>query len=136
MSHVRAGARDWYNQDKSVVIRSNPDLTDLLAHIISEVIGQRKARAFLFSSRIRSGGIEKIFDFRPLHVLRKSVSSNEEPGERYDVYKIDYGYYVDSINTSRAPDKLFEDNERGMYEVPKTTIDQSVELSWIRTSFR
>ncbi len=40
MNHVRAGARDWYNQDKAAVIRNDPLLADLLQHIIAEVIGE------------------------------------------------------------------------------------------------
>ncbi len=119
MNHVRAGARDWYNQDEAAVVKNNPLLADLLQHIIAEVIGQRKARAFLFSSTIRSAGVEKLFDARLLHILKKNVSSNEEPGARYDVYKIDYGCYVDLINTSRAPEGLLE-TEDGLYEeVPR-----------------
>jgi hypothetical protein len=50
MNHVRAGARDWYNQDKSAVIRNDTDLADLLQYIVAEVIGSRRARAFLLSS--------------------------------------------------------------------------------------
>jgi len=45
---------------------------------------------------------------RLLHLLKKSISSNVEPGRRYDVFKIDYGCYVDLINTSRAPGGLFQ----------------------------
>ncbi|CAN5143547.1 hypothetical protein BH10PSE12_BH10PSE12_16600 [soil metagenome] len=119
MSHVRAGARDWYNQDKAAVIKSNPLLADLLQHIIAEVIGQRRARAFLLSSKIRSAGVEKLFDSRLLHVLKKNVSSNDEPGERYDVYKIDYGCYVDLINTTKAPEGLIQEDDGIFHEVPR-----------------
>lgn len=118
MNHVRAGARDWFNQDKAAVIRNDMSLADLLQFIVSEVIGDRRARAFLFTSKGRSAGIDKLFDARLLHVLRKNVSSNDAPGERYDVYKIDYGCYVDLINTTKAPEGLLEDDD-GFSEVPK-----------------
>jgi hypothetical protein len=119
MNHVRAGARDWYNQDKAAVIRNTPQLADLLQHIIAEVIGGRRARAFLLSSKVRFKGVDKLFDSRLLHILKKNVSSNDEPGARYDVYKIDYGCYVDLINTTRAPEGLFQDDEGDFTEVPK-----------------
>ena len=119
MNHVRSGARDWYNQDKAAVIRNDTALADLLQYIIAEVIGSRRARAFLLSSKLRFFGVDKLFDSRLLHVLKKNVSSNDEPGARYDVYKIDYGCYVDLINTTRAPEGLFQDDD-GMYtEVPR-----------------
>ena len=140
MSHVRSGARDWYNQDKAAVIRTDGALADLLQHIIAEVIGTRRARAFLLSSKSRHTGVDKLFDSRLLHILKKNVSSNDEPGARYDVYKIDYGCYVDLINTTRAPEGLFEADDGSFIEVPRTTTGQSgarfliliVLLRWLR----
>lgn len=118
MNDVRAGARDWYNQDKAAVIRNDGTLADLLQHIIAEVIGSRRARAFLLSSKSRHSGVDKLFDSRLLHILKKNVSSHDDPGQRYDVYKIDYGCYVDLINTTRAPEGLFQMDEGAFTEVP------------------
>jgi hypothetical protein len=94
-------------------------LLDLLQYIISEVIGSRRARAFLLSSKIQHPGIERLFDSRLLHILKKNVSSHDEPGARYDVYKIDYGCYVDLINTTRAPEGLFQADDDMYTEVPQ-----------------
>ncbi len=122
MTHVRAGARDWYQQDKHAVIREDSSLDGLLSRIIEEVIGVRRARAFLLQSGRRVEEIEKLFDSRILHILKKNVSSHDEPGVRYDVYKIDYGCYVDLINTGKNPAGLFsadnEDGEEVTIEVP------------------
>lgn len=122
MQHVRAAARDWYQQDKASVIKGSEELSLLLDHIIGEVIGARRARAFLFASNVRDARIDQLFDSRLLHVLKKNISSHDEPGARYDVYKIDYGCYVDLINTAKMPEGLFEANESGeeqFIEVPK-----------------
>ena len=120
MQHVRAAARDWYSQDKAAAIRSSPELNDLLAHIVEQVIGSRRARAFLFPSNFRHAGIEKLFDSRLLHILKKNVSSRDQAGARFDVFKIDYGCYVDLINTTKAPHGLFEiDENEGFTEVPR-----------------
>ena len=49
-----------------------------------------------------------------LHIIKQSVSSRDTPGIRYNVYSIDYGCYVDLINTSRNPKGLFEvEDENG-----------------------
>lgn len=123
MAHVRGAARDWYNQDKSAAIRSDQQLGDVLAHIVDNVIGKRRARAFLFPSNNKHDGIEKLFDSRLLHVLKRNVSSHDRPGFRFDVYKIDYGCYVDLINTTKAPEGLFEIEDEGgvdkYVDVPK-----------------
>jgi len=107
--------------DKANSIRGNPLLSDLLQTIIEEVIGGRRARAFLFSSYQRDSRIEQLFDSRLLHVLKKNVSSHDQPGVRYDVYKIDYGCYVELMNTASMPQGLFqlEDEDDNYVEVPR-----------------
>lgn len=103
MNDVRVAASQWYNRDKETAVESNPEASELLHWIIDEVIGNRKARAFLLKKETRNGLIDRLFDSRVLHVLKRSISSNEEPGVRYNVYKLDYGCYVDLINTQKAP---------------------------------
>ena len=94
--------------------------SDLLQHIIEEIIGNRRARAFLFQSTGRNEHIEQLFDARLLHILRKNVSSHDQPGVRYDVYKIDYGCYVELANTTKMPQGLFEENDgMGYVVVPR-----------------
>jgi hypothetical protein len=41
-----------------------------------------------------------------LHLVKRSVSAHDQPGVRYDVYKIDYGCYVDLLTTQKAPQGL------------------------------
>ena len=55
-----------------------------------------------------------LFDARVLHLIRKGYSGQDEPGERYDVYVIDYGAYVDLINTQNEPQGTLPlDDEEG-----------------------
>jgi hypothetical protein len=133
MQHVREGARDWYQRDKASVIRGSDRLSDILTLIITEVIGTRKARAFLFPSNASNDFIEQLFDARLLHILKKNISSKDEPGVRYDVFKIDYGYYVDLINTNREPKCLFEADEE-LVEVPKDDY-RSIRRAILKPSF-
>lgn len=103
MNDIRVAASQWYSRDKGSTVESNPEASELLHWIIDEVIGTRKARAFLLRKDVKSDLIDRLFDSRVLHVLKRNVSSNEEPGVRYDVYKLDYGCYVDLINTQKTP---------------------------------
>ena len=41
-----------------------------------------------------------------LHVVRRGYSAQDEPGERYDVWVVDYGAYVDLMHTSYEPKGL------------------------------
>ena len=64
MDHVRGAARDWYNQDKAAAIRGNEGLNDFLVKVVDKVIGDRRARAFMFPSNERHPFIEQLFDSR------------------------------------------------------------------------
>lgn len=100
---VRAAAKDWYDRDKAAFVDSNKEGRDLLHWIVDTVIGARKARAFLVKSDVRDPTLDRLFDERILHIAKRSYSAKEEPGVRYRVWKIDFGCYVDLINTSKAP---------------------------------
>ncbi|MBD2724171.1 ORC-CDC6 family AAA ATPase [Hymenobacter armeniacus] len=122
MNHVRQAALKWYQQDKESLVRSNDDAHDLLHWVINEVIKERKARAFLLGTNTRHDLIDYLFDARIIHILKRNVSAHDQPGSRFDVYKLDYGCYVDLINTTRAPQGLLpsEDDEGsvGFIDVP------------------
>lgn len=106
--NIRIAAKTWYNRNKEHAVSSKATALELLRWIIDEVIAHRRARAFLLRSDIRNELIDFLFDARILHIVKQGVSSNELPGVRFNVYSIDYGCYVDLINTSRAPQGLFE----------------------------
>lgn len=121
--HVRKAAKNWYQTGKEAAVKSRESAMALLHWIIDSVIGVRSARAFMLRSNIRHPLIEALFDARVLHVLKRGVSTHDEPGVRYDAYKLDYGCYIDLVSTTRAPRGLFEvaeeSEEAGFVEVPK-----------------
>lgn len=109
VTHLRTAARDWYQRDKENAV--NQRAKDLLNWIIDEVIGGKRARAFLLRSGVAHRVIDDLFDARVLHILKRNISSKDEPGVRYDVYKLDYGCYVELANTQRAPIGLLKVDE-------------------------
>ncbi|MCE2576706.1 ATP-binding protein [Komagataeibacter sp. FNDCR2] len=119
MKEIRDAARDWYNTDKIRSIQNNEYLTRFLNYIVDEIIGNRKAKAFLVKSNMKLDEIDELFDFRVLHILKKNISSRDEPGIRYDAYKIDYGCYVELINTSQSPHGMIETEDGAYIDVPK-----------------
>ncbi|WP_461449731.1 ORC-CDC6 family AAA ATPase [Mucilaginibacter sp.] len=108
MEDVRNAARSWYSRGKEKAISTNKKAHSLLRWIIDEVIGKRSARAFLLKTNIKDKLIDYLFDSRILHVIKENIAGKDEPGVRYNVYSIDYGCYVDLINTAKAPKGLFE----------------------------
>jgi hypothetical protein len=118
VADVRKAAREWYQQDKMSVTKSTPALAEVLSFIISEVIENRRTRAFLFPSGLNVPAIDQLYDARLLHLLKKSIASKDEAGRRYDAYKIDYGCYVDLITTTKAPLGLLPTDQAGYVDVP------------------
>lgn len=109
MNDIRIAAKNWYQRDKEASVRSNTVASDLLHWIIDEVIGHRRARGFLLHSSQRHQLIDYLFDARVLHILKRNISARDQPGVRYDAYKLDYGCYVDLANTTKAPQMLLFD---------------------------
>jgi hypothetical protein len=122
VEHIRTAARRWFLTAKERAVSANPDATRLLHWIIDTVIGERRARAFLLSQTERQNPlITDLYDARVLHVIKRSVSSHDRPGERYDVYALDFGCYVELVTTTKAPQGLFEaeaEEFAGFVEVP------------------
>ena len=121
VDQVRNASRKWYQRDKKKNVEANESARDLLHWITDHVIGERKARAFLLRSDTDHKLIDKLYDSRVLHVLKRNVSSRSDPGVRFNVFKLDYGCYVDLITTSKEPQgMLFKDDNNGWeVEVPQ-----------------
>lgn len=110
---MRGAARRWYIRDKEKAVEANSDAMDLLHWVIDEVIAGRKARAFLMlqSEAGASPLVNSLYDARVLHVIKRGVAAHDQPGVRFNVYALDYGCYVELINTANAPKGLL--NEGG-----------------------
>jgi hypothetical protein len=123
VEHVRSAARRWYLQDKESAVAANAEARDLLHWIVDTVIGERRARAFLLQQGERTSHplISDLYDARVLHVVKRGVSSHDRPGVRYDVYGLDFGCYVELINTTKVPQGLFQagEGEGEWVEVPQ-----------------
>jgi hypothetical protein len=121
--HARSAAKTWYQRDKESAVSANQRAAALLRWIVDEVIAHRRARAFLVESGTRDLLIDSLFDSRVLHLLKRNISAQEQPGMRYDAFKIDYGCYVDLLSTAKEPQGMLpigdaQGDDGGFVEVP------------------
>lgn len=123
MNEIRSAAKDWFERDKQRNLDTNRRARALLDWIRDSVIEGRRARAFLLGIGSTDSEIEFLFDERLLHIARRSYSAQDEPGVRYRVWKVDFGCYVDLINTAKNPDGFLGDGvevaDGGDIEVPE-----------------
>jgi hypothetical protein len=117
VQHIRAAARSWYQRDKFPAASANQDAADLLNWIMGEVLGERRARAFLLRQGESHPLIDALYDSRVLHVVRRGVSGGDIAGVRFNAYALDFGCYVDLFNTKRAPAGLFATEDEAGNEV-------------------
>lgn len=113
MAAVSDAAREWYERDKAINVSLSQRV--VLQRIVTEVIGSKRLRTFLLKKEYeRDEMIRSLFDFRLLHLVHRGHSDECDPGVRYNIYAIDYGAYVDLLNTPRAPERdlLVRDAQR------------------------
>jgi hypothetical protein len=123
VNDVRAAAQQWYQASKDAAVSAHDQAKVLLLWIVDKVIKERQTKAFLLEAGTRDPLIDFLYDERVLHVLRKGMSAKDEAGKRFNVYGIDYGCYVDLINTAKAPRGLLDLGEGSAefsFTVPKT----------------
>jgi hypothetical protein len=105
--NIREAAQYWYQTDKARAIESHDQANRLLRWLIEDVIRGKKARGFLVhESDSQDPLLLTLFGARILHIVRRGYSAQDLPGERFDVWVIDYGAYVDLIATVNAPKGL------------------------------
>jgi hypothetical protein len=116
INNIRTAARGWYEHDKATAMATNEEARDLLTWIMSEVIGERQARAFLLEvgDDRRHPLIRALYDARVLHLVRRSIAARDQPGVRFNGWALDYGCYVDLVTTVKAPrGEYAAENEEG-----------------------
>jgi hypothetical protein len=102
-AEVVEAARQWFEADK--VQNLDDKLRTILQRIVADVIGSKRARSFLLPRELEKHPIiQKLFDLRILHLMRRGYADKDNPGVRYNIYTLDYGTYVDLMNTSKKPD--------------------------------
>lgn len=112
MPIIRTAAYSFFQTEKYNTIQSNQDNRLMLDWIRDEVIGKRRTRAFLLPVGTKDAIIDRLFDRRALHILNRNRSAAHRPGERFVVYKMDYGLYIDLAATDKFPTgTLFEGND-------------------------
>lgn len=120
---IRVAALMWYQSNKQNAISARPDAERLLAWIVDQVIKGKKARAFLVSADKKDSLIDFLYDARGIHLIKQNISGQDVAGARYNVFSLDYGLYVDLINTVSAPTTLLglDDADDGRHvDVPVT----------------
>lgn len=109
-SAILEAARQWFEQDKETNLDAHLRL--VLRRIIDEVIGEKKARSFLLPRELSNHPVvQRLFDLRVLHLVQHGYADKDRPGMRYNIYTLDYGTYVDLLNTSKRPQMGFEFSE-------------------------
>lgn len=112
LNSVEEAARDWYETDKSTAL-SDAQRT-ALHRIISDVIGNRQTKMFMLSREHASNAmVQSLFDLRLIHLMSRGYSDKENPGQRYNIYALDYGTYVDLKRTKAEPGDFIVEHDTG-----------------------
>lgn len=106
---IRRAARDYYEKEKMAAVKGNTNLYNFLMEIVTTVIREKKSRHFMVSQQYSNSSIlQELFDVRVIHRFQRGWSNKDDPGKRFDVYKIDFGTYVELHRTKQKLNDLFD----------------------------
>ena len=98
LASVRDSARTWFGTDKEINLDGQHH--GALAAISTEVIAKGRRRTFMFDRRNEPNEtLRSLVDFRVLHLIQRNVLDPHNPARRYNIYTLDYGLYVDLLET-------------------------------------
>jgi hypothetical protein len=99
-------SRQWFERDKAQNL--DEKLSQILRKIVDEVIGNKRARSFLIPRELeKHENIQKLFDARVIHFIKRGYADKDNPGIRYNIFGLDYGTYVDLVTTNKKPELDF-----------------------------
>jgi len=105
--HIRDAASSWFDNEKYVNIRDEAVLNKTLTFIMNNIIKGYKSRTFMVeASKAQSSVLTRLLNERVLHKLSGFYSHKDRPGERYELFNIDYGAYVRFKGTMNEPYQL------------------------------
>lgn len=93
--HIHDAASDWFTNEKYVNIKDEAILNRTFLFILNNILKRYKSRTFMVeASKAQSGVLTRLLNERLLHRLPRFYSHQDYPGERYELFNIDYGAYV------------------------------------------
>ena len=108
VEHVKNAAKHCFTKYKKSQIKENGAAQTLLREIIKTVLVEKRSRGFLVSSELRIEILDILFYEKLIHKLKDDITDYEKPYNSYILYSIDYGCYLDLLDTSKAPRGLFK----------------------------
>lgn len=102
--HVRGAASTWFDNAKYANIRDEEQPRKTLEFLINKAIKGYKSRTFMVeAAKARSPILTRLLNERVLHKLSGFYSHPDRPGERYELFTVDYGAYVRFKDTVNEP---------------------------------
>ncbi len=123
--HIHDAASSWFDYAKYVNIRYDIDSNKALIFIINYLIKGYKSRTFMVeASKAQSPVLIRLLNERVLHKLSGFYSHKDRPGERYELFNIDYGVYVRFIKTKGTVNESPQGAFPFMSDVPNPPSDK------------
>jgi hypothetical protein len=123
--HIRDAASSWFDYAKYINIRDDTAPNKALIFIMNNIIKGYKSRTFMVeASKAQSPVLTRLLNERILHKLSGFYSHKDRPGERYELFNIDYGAYVRFISTKETVNESSQGVFPFMSDVPKLSADE------------
>jgi len=102
--HISEAAASWFESEKYVNIRDEELPNASLTYILNNIIKGYKSRTFMVeASKVQDEALIRLLNERVIHKLSVSYAHKDRPGERYELFSLDYGAYVRFAGTVNEP---------------------------------
>ncbi len=101
---ITSAASTWFDNEKYANFRDEDGPRKTLEFIINHVIKGYKSHTFMVeATKSRSPSLTRLLNERVLHKLSGFYSNPDKPGERYELFTVDYGAYIRFKGTGNEP---------------------------------
>ena len=124
--HVRSAAANWFEEDKRPAAQVDAESYGVFQELLELFVARKKIKHFMIAQTAAvDDNIQKLVDNRLLHRIKRGWSSKHHPGIRYDVFSIDYGAFVNLMDTDarKTLQLTFEPDGDEDSDVPLETVD-------------
>lgn len=124
---IMLGAKEWYNNDKVADIKENSTDEYKLLNLIAEFVFSfdKKRVYFLVHPNVYEYSyLKRLVDLRLLHRIKEMSSSKDNTsGIRYIMMSLDFGGYVELLETKQVIDFNIEKFQEEFYETNGDILD-------------
>jgi hypothetical protein len=133
---ILRATKDWSLRDKEKTLSTNQNASKLFHYIGSQLTKQKRNRLFLVKQEDNTDLVESLYDYRVIHIKQQGYCNPSTPENRYNVYLIDYGSYLNFLGIRLDDEELLKEYEVVPHDSYKNIMGLVVDSALVSIALR